>query len=136
MTRLQLQLFRQPAVARIVMNIRRKDGHDYLLEAEVDTGAQVSLLPIRLTEILDYEVIDETEITIDQAGIKKQAFSAIEARITLSLEDLVGHQTSQFKVRVWFADTSVVLLGFADILDRAVLHIDMPQRVGWIDLDL
>ena len=54
MPRLQLQLFRQPTVARIIMNIKRHDGYDYLLEAEVDTGAQVSLLPKRLMDIVDY----------------------------------------------------------------------------------
>jgi hypothetical protein len=99
------------------------DGEDYLLEAEVDTGAQVSLLPMRLTEILDYQTINETEITIDQAGIGKQAFSATKAYVTLSLEDLEGNQTKQFQARVWFADTNVVLLGFADILDRTVLSL-------------
>jgi hypothetical protein len=134
--RLQLQLFYQPAVARIIMNIKRYDGYDYLLEAEVDTGAQVSLLPIRLMEILEYQLITDTQITIDQAGIGKQAFSATEAYVMLSLEDLQGNQTEQFKARVWFADTDVVLLGFADILDRAILHIDMPQRLGWIEIDV
>ena len=135
MTRLQLQIFQHPPVARIVMNIKRHDGQDYLLEAEVDTGAQVSLLPIRLMEILDYQIINKTEIIIDQAGISKQEFSATEAYITHSLEDLQGNQTPQFKARVWFANTSVVLLVFADILDRAILHIDMPQRTGWIDIN-
>lgn len=136
MTRLQLQIFQHPPVARIVMNIQRYDGQDYLLEAEVDTGAQVSLLPIRLMDIFDYRPIDETQIVIDQAGIMKQAFNATEAVVKLSLEDLAGNQTSQFEARVWFADTNVVLLGFADILAHAVLHIDMPQRLGWIDIDL
>ena len=136
MTRLELQIFQQPAIARIVMNIKRWDGQDYLLEAEVDTGAQVSLLPIRLMDILNCQVIDESEIIIEQAGIAQQSFKAVEANIILSLEDLAGNQTPQFQARVWFADTSAVLLGFADILDRAVLHIDMPQRLGWIDIDI
>ncbi len=28
-----------------------------------------------------------------------------------------------------------MLIGFAGILDRGVLHVDMLQRRGWIDID-
>lgn len=133
MTTLRLQIFTNPPVARIVMNIKRKDGADYWLEAEIDTGAEISLLPARLMEVFDYRA--STEVRIDQAGIATQAFVATEASISLTLEDLDGNQTDEFKARVWFADTNVVLLGFADILDRAILHIDMPQRTGWIDIN-
>lgn len=135
MPRLQLQIFQQPPVARIVMNILRQDGEEYLLEAEVDTGAEVSLLPARLMEILTYRETDRSRIVIDQAGVAEQAFSATEAYVVVSLEDLDGNRTKPFEALVWFADTNVVLLGFANILDRAVLHIDMPRRTGWIELD-
>lgn len=78
MPRLQLQIFQYPPVARIVMNIRRQDGEDYLLEAEVDTGAQVSLLPMRLMEIFDYRLIDETQITIDRSTEKHNPVKDLE----------------------------------------------------------
>jgi hypothetical protein len=35
----------------------------------------------------------------------------------------------------WFTDTDARLIGFQDVLDQAILHIDMLQRDGWLDID-
>jgi hypothetical protein len=53
----------------------------------------------------------------------------------LFLEDINGQRTRQLTARAWFADTKLALLGFAGVLEHATLHIDMPRRDGWIDLN-
>jgi hypothetical protein len=52
------------------------------------------------------------------------------------LEDETGARTPDFEARVWFAETNTALIGFADILDRAILHVDMPRRHGWLEIDV
>lgn len=135
MPRLQLRLYVNPGGADVFMNIRLKDGNFQPMAAYVDTGAEVSLLPIEFMEKCAYRLVNDKPVTIDQAGIARQVFTATEATIKLFLEDYTGTRTGEFEARVWFADTDEVLLGFADILDHATLHIDMPQRAGWIEMN-
>jgi hypothetical protein len=73
-------------------------------------------------------------VTITQAGIAQQDFEATEAFVTIYLEDAAGNQTPSFEILAWFTATRQTLIGFQDILDRAVLHIDMPQRDGWLEI--
>lgn len=56
--------------------------------------------------------------------------------MTITLEDEVGNLTPPFEILAWFADTDTRLIGFKDVLDRAVLHIDMLQRSGWLEVDV
>jgi hypothetical protein len=72
---------------------------------------------------------------IEQAGIARQAFQAIEAEVILRLEDLQGNTSPELTVRAWFADTDKIIIGFQDILDRATLYADFRQsRTGWIEI--
>ena len=135
MPRIQLRVYSDPGSVEVFLNIRQKDGNDYRLTGVVDTGAAVSLLPVALMPILSYRTIGDA-ITIEQAGIARQAFTATEAIVTLFLEDQTGMRTNPFDATVWFADTDVVLIGFKDILERSVFHLDMRNtQTGWIELD-
>lgn len=136
MTRIQLQIYTDPGGAEVYVNLRRKQGDHERVVAFVDTGAETSLFPTYFMNFLDYRLAEISEITIDQAGISEQVFTATSAYVRLFLEDASGEVTPEFEVPVWFAQSDEMLIGFEGVLDRAVLHIDMPQRVGWIDLDL
>jgi hypothetical protein len=133
MKRIALGINLNPSSVDLVTNIRALDGSFYRLTAFVDTGADISLLPKRLLPLFEHEII--TERTVDQAGIAGQAFSAVEARIKLFFEDSLGNESDEIEALVLFADTTIELIGFQDILDRATVHIDFRQsRTGWIEL--
>jgi hypothetical protein len=134
MTRVNLKLNLQPGVIEAYLQFRAKAGHFEPKLGFIDTGAHVSLFPLALLDILEHRVIEE-KLEIEQAGIAGQYFSAVEAEVTLYFEDLQGNQSQHLKVRAWFANTSKVIIGFQDILDRATLHVDYRQsRTGWIEL--
>ena len=134
MARLQLLIYRDPGQVEVFLNIKRKDGGYDKRAAIVDTGAQVSLLPDFLMDDLELRPGERGAFTIEQAGIAKQAFQAQEAYVTVFLEDAAGQRTDDFEMRAWFADTSDPLLGFEGCLERAVLHVDMPNLTGYLEL--
>jgi hypothetical protein len=135
MTRIQLTMYIAPGQAEITCNLKLKDATYERITAAIDTGAEVSLLPLRLLDSLEYRLSEEGKVTITQAGMAQRDFDAIEAYITIFFEDTVGNQTEPFEILAWFTVTRQALLGFEDVLERAVLHIDMPQRDGWLEID-
>jgi hypothetical protein len=137
MKRIQLRMYIDPGAAEAFVNIKRHDGQFHMLTAIVDTGAAVSVLPDHLRPDLQYRLSEQHTITIEQAGIADQTFEATEAFVTLFLEDQSGQRTPEFEAKVWFANTNTALLGFADILDRAILYLDLIQsRSGWLEMDI
>lgn len=135
MARVQLRIYRDPGQAEVFVNIKRKDGGYEKRAATVDTGAEVSLLPGLLMNVLAYRLSERGSFTIEQAGIATQSFEAIEAYVTMFLEDLAGNRADGFETRVWFAETREVLLGFDGVLDRAVLHVDMVNLSGYLEIE-
>lgn len=135
MTRIQLRIYTNPGQVEVFANLKQKDGYDYRLVAIVDTGAAVSLLPITLMNFIDHRITDSGVITLEQAGIAKQSFRATEAIVKIFLEDEIGARTPELEVHVWFANTHVTLIGFKDLLDRAVMHLDIPNQQGWIEIN-
>jgi hypothetical protein len=136
MPRLQLRIYVDPGSAEIFVHLKRKDRGYHTIAATIDTGAEVSLFPTNLLNAVEYRLIEHGIITVEQAGIAQQAFKATEAIVTLFLEDENGTITEDFEVQVWFADTKEVLVGFKNILDQAILHIDMRDtRSGWLEID-
>jgi len=100
----------------------------------IDTGATVSLFPLIFLNDLAHTIINPN-IEIEQAGIAGHYFKAIEADVKLYFEDSYGNTSPELTVRAWFADTSKIIIGFQDILDRASLYADFRQtRTGWIEL--
>jgi len=134
--RIQLRLYTSPGEAQLFCRLRFEDGSYERLTATVDTGAAVSLFPWWLLEGAAYQLTQREEITIEQAGISSQSFAAVQAFVTIVLEDEQGNLTPPFLIPAWFADTNQPLIGFAGVLDRAVLHLDMPGKVGWLEIDL
>lgn len=133
MAQVQLRLLSRRA--EVFVRLKRPDDTYEIMTAIVDTGAQISLFPRNLLLNVAYRKINEGIISIEQAGIASQLFKAIEAIVTLFLEDQYGNQTNDIEVRAWFADTRVVLVGFTDVLDRAILHLDMVnQPAGYIKI--
>ena len=135
MPRIQLRIYVDPGQAEVIFSVLRTDGSYERLSGVIDTGAEVSLLPNDLLNKVVYRPIGSGTIIIDQAGIARQSFEAMEAFVTGFLEDQTGAQSDQIEARVWFADTEITLIGFDGILDRAVLHIDMHKRDGWIAME-
>jgi len=134
-TRLQLRIHLNPSEVLVFCNLSRKDGNLEKMAGVVDTGAAVSLFPDSLLDVIIYRPAKQGKVTIDQAGVAAQSFQAVEAFATVSLEDTQGNLTQPFEILAWFGKTEIALIGFQDVLDRAVLHIDMPQRSGWLEID-
>jgi hypothetical protein len=132
--RVQLRLYVHPAEAEVVIHVKRLDGSYRTLTATIDTGAEVSLFPMDILAELDHRVSQRGAVHVEQAGIAQQSFKGTEAYIRLFLEDYTGSRTHEFEAPVWFANTNAILLGFEGILDQAILHIDMKQRFGWIEI--
>ena len=135
MTRIQLRIYTSPPQVEVFLNLKQPDGDDYRVAAVVDTGAQITLLPSRLMNFVEYRIVDQGSVTVEQAGIARQSFSATEAIVRLFLEDTNGSRTSEIEARVWFGNTGAILLGFQDVLDQAALFVDMRSHLGWIERD-
>jgi predicted aspartyl protease len=133
MARIHLRVYIAPGRAEVFVKFRQPDGNPFRQVATVDTGAATSLMPIQILPKLDARIIRDG-ITVQQAGIAHHVFTVTVAIVKMSLEDETGNQTSEIEAPFWFADTEQALIGFQGILDRAVLHIDMPQRDGWIEI--
>lgn len=135
MPRLQLRLYLDPGEAQIFCNLLRQDGNDEKLMATIDTGAAISLFPRELLDEIVYRPSENPNVTIGQAGIAGQSFKAFEAYVTISLEDESGNVTEPFEIIAWFANTRKRLIGFKNVLDGGILHIDMLRRDGWLEID-
>jgi hypothetical protein len=134
MARLNLVLINQPYEVQVFVRYKLTDGSFDTMVAVVDTGADTCLFPLRWLEVAEHTILDK-EVVLEQAGIAKQSFEAVEAEIILYCEDSQGNESAPMKVRAWFAETTKVILGFRDVLDRAKLYIDYQEsRTGWIDL--
>jgi hypothetical protein len=132
---IQLRISTDPGVAEIFCTLLRADGNQEKLTAVIDTGAEISLFPLELLPLLK-TAQGRKAIEVEQAGIAKQTFQAVSVRIQIAFEDAMGKLTPQFQIPAWFADTDTSIIGFAGVLDRAVLHIDMPQQLGWLEIDV
>jgi hypothetical protein len=135
MPRLQLRLYTEPGEAQIFCNLLRQDGNEEKLTATIDTGAAISLFPRELLDEVVHRPSEYPNVTIGQAGIAAQSFKAFEAYVTISLEDESGHITKPFEIIAWFANTRRRLIGFKNILDSGILHLDLPNRAGWLEID-
>lgn len=135
MVRLQLRLYTDPGEAQVFCNFLRHDGNEEKLSATIDTGAAISLFPRELLDEIVYRPTENPNIRIGQAGIAQQSFTAFEAYVMISLEDELGNFTPPFEIVAWFARTNKKLIGFAGILDHSILHIDMLERLGWLEID-
>jgi hypothetical protein len=132
MARIKLMLYLQPGSVEVFVNFKEKSGEFNTEVAIIDTGAEQSLFPLKFLESYEHKII-KTNLVIDQAGIAKQGFNAVEAIVTLYFEDKQGNISEEMAVQAWFADTEEIIIGFQDILDRAELHIDYRQsQTGWI----
>jgi predicted aspartyl protease len=133
MTRLNLRVSRNPGAADIFLRIKGIDAGYEWMSAIIDTGAETTLLPQTLMNSIEYRLTERGRAAVEQAGIAQQSFEVIEAIIKVSLEDLSGEQTAEFEALVWFSDTDEALLGMEGILDRAILHLDMPNLSGYLE---
>jgi hypothetical protein len=86
MARISLEPSLYPPQLEVSVQIRRTDGEIERRTAIIDTGAQLSLFPIKFLSEFRHEII-HPRIELEQAGIANQRFSAVEARVTLMLED-------------------------------------------------
>jgi hypothetical protein len=134
MTRIQLRTYIDPGAVEVICKVETVDGGFARVAATVDTGTPTSLFPIDLLANAQYRRTEQGTVTSTQAGIAKQSFEAVEAYITVEFEDIRGNYTKPFEIRAWFTDTDQALIGFSDVLDRGVLHIDMPQQLAWLEM--
>lgn len=133
MSRINLNLYLEPGMVEVYVNFKDKSGDFDTESGIIDTGAEQSLFPLRFLENYEHTIIN-SNLVIDQAGIAKQGFKAVEAIVTVYFEDTQGNISPEMQIRAWFADTEEIIIGFQDVLDRATLHIDYRQsRSGWIE---
>jgi hypothetical protein len=135
MSRVKLRVTRFPSPhrAEAFLRLPRRDGIDERITARVDTAAHTSLLPDSLLTTITHRLTQRGKVIIEQAGMSKHTFEAVEATILVFLEDEYGGQTAQFEAPFWFADTDQYLLGVTGMLDRAILHLDMPALTGTLE---
>jgi hypothetical protein len=133
MARIRLRIDRSWYLAETFIRLQLTDGAVEYVLAAVDTGAHTSLLPISLLAKVEHDMTEEEGVVLEQAGVAHQRFEAVEAVIKLSLEDEFGGATGEFEAPVWFAETDSPLVGFRGILERAVLHLDMPNLSGYLE---
>jgi hypothetical protein len=131
-----LNIYVDPGEVETLVRIRNNDGGFERFTAMIDTGAPISLFPFTLLNSVPHEITDRERFTIEQAGVAGQSFSALEATIEVVIEDGLGNESPPLKVRAWFAETSLSLIGFDGILDRATLYLDMREtRTGWMEFN-
>lgn len=136
MPKIQLQVFDDPGALEVFIRYQTTSGNFEWRSCMVDTGAPISLFPLDMLHIVDHLLTDKSRIQIEQAGIARHSFEAVEAYITIALEDTTGARSNPFEIRAWFADTSKALIGFDGVLDRAILHANLKtERDAWIDID-
>lgn len=133
MSRINLRLYQSPYQAETIIAFDTRFGTIERMAALVDTGAAKSLLPITILDLVPHT--KPRTVTLEQAGISSHQFYAIEAMLTLWLEDTNGNLTKPMEAVVWFTHTSDALLGFEDVMAHAILHIDMPQQQGYLEFN-
>jgi hypothetical protein len=133
MKRIELRIDKRRYRAETFVTLHRTDGEDERLLVIVDTGDQTSLLPRSLLTKIDHRLTERGAFIVEQAGSARQIFEAIEAVIKLSLEDGAGGDTGEFEAPVWFSDTDRLIIGFRGVLERAILHLDMPSLSGYLE---
>lgn len=134
MIRIALMISKNPSEAEVFVRFVKDKDIIYRLPAIIDTGAQISLFPLELLELLSPTAFNQEEVIIEQAGIAGQEFKAIRTHVHLSFEDFDGNITYPMLVEAWFANTERWIIGMADIIERGVLHLDIPNLSGYIDL--
>lgn len=135
MPRINLLLSVDPNEVEAYIQLTRKDGVLAWETAYIDTGAEKSLFPLRILDMIEHTIVNQG-LVLRQAGIAKQEFEVVEAKFTLRFEDFQGNSSNPIEVSAWFGDTADILIGFKDILEHATLYIDYRQtRTGWIELD-
>lgn len=136
MPRIQFRIYVNPGQAEVFCLVERNDYLAERLTGVVDTGAMVTLLPQDLLPYINHTPTQRGRFRVEQAGIAKQSFEALEAVVQMRLEDEYGNSTQPFLITVWFANTDKVLIGWKDILDRATMFLDMRHnREGWLEFD-
>jgi hypothetical protein len=128
-------MYQNPGAAELFITIPTLDGGYARASATLDTGAEVTVLPSSIMELVDYRLSELGHVIVQQAGIAHQLFEITEAFVTLYLEDERGNRTQPFEAPIWFTDTEEPLLGFKGILDEAVFCIDMPNLSGTLDIN-
>lgn len=98
MSRINLLLSIAPYEVEVYVRLKQADGDSLLIMGYVDTGADKSLFPISFLETIEHSILN-SDIEIQQAGIAKQGFKAVEAKITLYFEDLQGNTSHQMEAR-------------------------------------
>jgi hypothetical protein len=133
MSRINLLLSIAPYEVEAYVRLKQTDGDSLLIMGYVDTGADKCLFPISFLETIEHKLLN-SNIEIQQAGIAKHNFKAVEAKITLYFEDLQGNVSHHMEARAWFAETEDILIGIQDVLEHATLFVDYRQtRTGWIE---
>lgn len=136
MPRVRLQVHINPGELLTTVRFIALDQSPIWQLSVIDTGAATSLFPLILLNQIQYRLTQKGRVQIQQAGIARQSFEAVEAMTTIQLEDGFGSQTSSIEIRAWFAETGQALIGFDGVLDRAVLHADLKNgRDAWIEID-
>ena len=105
-----------------------KDGFDVSVPMYIDSGADVSMMPLRFGRALGFEQ-EEKDVIQEIRGVAGTAIAYIFKEVTLGLDG------KRLKIRVAWALVEEVplLMGRMDIFDR--FRITFDERNGWIDFE-
>jgi hypothetical protein len=131
MTRVSLVVHPDPGHAETFLRFRQKNGTRVHVKAVIDTGSHATLLPATWEHELD--IRNPRRVTLERAGVPGLEFEATEATIMVRVEDKEGNSTAPFEITIWFAGTIETLTGFDGLLNRAILHLDMPNLSGYLE---
>jgi hypothetical protein len=109
--------------------LRHKGKRFFVPHALVDTGADMSILPLDIAHYLEIELDDTEGIDIGSAGGGRFVALPSCEPVQLSIEQK-GHRPLEWKVILYFAPREpVVLLGHQHCLDRLRLLFDGPRKM-------
>lgn len=109
-------------------------GWTELEDVIIDTGAHTSILPRWLWIEIEREKIADHYVR----GLvpKEECIMDVEvAWVTVVLLDARGNRTPEIKFRAYLTltDEIPIVLGFKDLLDRLILHLDYGQKIAYVE---
>jgi hypothetical protein len=102
--------------------------------AIIDTGSPISIIPPRVWATSKVRVLKDYKITglVDKEECKLPvSFSELTCRL-LDEENITGDLS--IKADLAYTDELPIILGFSDLLDEIVIHIDCKNDLAYLEV--
>jgi len=121
---------------RVVCDVRFKTtgGWTGAEDAIIDTGAHTSLLPLSLWQELDVKILADHYVR----GLVPREECRMDVKVgwvTGIIVDERGNATPEKRFRAFLSslDNVPLIIGFKDLLDKFIIHIDSTEGIGFIE---